>query len=87
LAAWFEVRVVRVTYDFSLIDIMVAGLHDGCMRKLSISELVSREGSSVPFGLDPTQNRKFDSRVQRAEPITHCIVGLAQQQTQTSPLR
>ena len=57
------------------------------MRELSISEPVSREGSSVPFGLDPTENRELDLPVQCADPITHCIVGLAQQQTQTSPLR
>ncbi len=69
-------------YDFRLIDNQAAGLHDGCMRKLSISEPVSREGSSVPFGLDPTENRKLDPPVQRANLITHCIVGLARQPMQ-----
>jgi len=40
LAARFEVRVDRVIYDFSRIDNQVAGLHDGRMRKLSISEVL-----------------------------------------------
>jgi hypothetical protein len=45
------------------------------------------EGSSVPFGLDPTENRKLDPPVQRADPITHRIVGPARQMMQPSPLR
>ena len=40
MAAWFEVRVVRVVYDLSLIDIMVGGLHDDHMRRLSIAEMM-----------------------------------------------
>ena len=40
LAARFEVRVDRVVYDFSRIDIGGPGVLDDRMRRLSISEMM-----------------------------------------------